>query len=87
MWKLVPSLCKEPIREKRLNVLLLPFIAVIDEFDKRYPRRMTLVKWGKMEIGIGRFCHGKMGFKPHWDWDLATGNGKKILKFKNGNGI
>ena len=22
-------------------------------------------------------CSGKMGFKPCWDWDLFTGNGKK----------
>ena len=22
-----------------------------------------------MGIGIGRFCPGKMGFKPHWDWE------------------
>ena len=33
-----------------------------------------------MGIGIGRFCPGKMGFKPHWDRDLFTGNGKKMLK-------
>ena len=35
-----------------------------------------------MGIGIGRFFPGKMGFKPHWDWDLVTGNGKKMLKIK-----
>ena len=29
-----------------------------------------------MGIGIGRFFPGKMGFKPHWDWDLVTGNVK-----------
>ena len=40
-----------------------------------------------MEIGIGKFCPGKMGFKPHWDWYLVTGNGKKMLKIKNGNGF
>ena len=33
-----------------------------------------------MGIGIGRFCPGKMGFKPHWNWDLVTGNGKKNVK-------
>ena len=33
-----------------------------------------------MGIGIGRFCPGKMGFKPHWDWELVTGNGKKNVK-------
>ena len=39
-----------------------------------------------MGIGIGRFCPGKMGFKPlglgfgHWEWE-------KMLKIKNGNGI
>ena len=37
-----------------------------------------------MGIGIGRFCPGKMVFKPHWDWDLVTGNGKKCLKSKMG---
>ena len=42
---------------------------------------------GKMGIGIGSFCRGKMGLKPHWDWDLVTGNGKKMLKIKNGNEI
>ena len=41
---------------------------------------------GKMGIGIGRFCPGKMGFKPlglgfgHWEWE-------KMLKINNGNGI
>ena len=35
-----------------------------------------------MGFGIGRFCPGKMGFKPHWYWDLVTGNGKKMLKIK-----
>ena len=40
-----------------------------------------------MGIGIGRFCPGKMGLNPHWHWDLVTGNGKKVLKIKNGNGI
>ena len=34
----------------------------------------------KMGIGIGRFCPGKMGFKPNWDWYLVTGNGKKYVK-------
>ena len=40
-----------------------------------------------MGTGIGRFCTGKMEFKPHWDWALVTGNGKKMLKIKNENGI
>ena len=42
---------------------------------------------GKMGIGIGRFCPGKIEFKPLWDWNLVTWNGKKTLKIKNGNGI
>ena len=35
-----------------------------------------------MGIGIGKFCPGKMGFKPlelgfgHWEWE-------KMLKIKN----
>ena len=37
-----------------------------------------------MGIGICRYCPGKMGFKPHWNWDLVTGNGKKIrMGFEN----
>ena len=35
-----------------------------------------------MGIGIGRFCPGKMGFKPRWDWDLVTGNGKNVKNQK-----
>ena len=41
---------------------------------------------GKMGIGIGRSCAGKMGFEPlglgfgHWEWE-------KMLKIKYGNGI
>ena len=31
---------------------------------------------GKMGIGIGRFCPGKMGFKPHWDWEKKVKNQK-----------
>ena len=39
-----------------------------------------------MGIGIGKFCPGKMGFKPlelgfgHWEWE-------KMSEIKNGNGI
>ena len=33
-----------------------------------------------MGSGIGRFCPGKMGFKPHWDWDLVTGKWKNNVK-------
>ena len=40
------------------------------------------------ELGLTDFAlAGKMGFKLHWDWDLVTGNRKKMLKMKNGNGI
>ena len=43
------------------------------------------VKW---ELGLADFAlAGKMGFKLHWGWDLVTGNRKKMLKMKNGNGI
>ena len=35
-----------------------------------------------MKIGIGRFYPGKMGFKPHLDWDLVTGNGKNVKNQK-----
>ena len=31
-----------------------------------------------MGIGIGRFCSGKMGFKPHWDWDLVNVKNQKL---------
>ena len=41
------------------------------------------VKW---ELGLPGFALGKWG-SSHWDWDLVTGNGGKMLKIKNGNGI
>ena len=41
------------------------------------------VKW---ELGLAGFVLGKWG-SSHWDWDLVTGNGKKMLKIKNRNGI
>ena len=41
------------------------------------------VKW---ELGLAGFAMGKWG-SSHWDWDLVTGTGKKMLKIKNGNGI
>ena len=41
------------------------------------------VKW---ELGLAGFSLGKWG-SSHWDLDLVTGNGKKMLKIKNWNGI
>ena len=35
-----------------------------------------------MGIGIGWFCPGKMGFKPHWDWDLVMVMGKNVKNQK-----
>ena len=40
----------------------------------------------KRELELAGFALGKWG-SSHWDWDLVTRNGKKMLEIKNGNGI
>ena len=59
----------------------------IANFLEFYIQTIMRVLKGKMGIGIGRFCPGEMGFKPHLDWDLVTGKWEKMLKIKNGNRI
>ena len=52
----------------------------MNQLKKEDPER---VKW---ELGLAGFVLGKWG-SSHWDWDLVTGNGKKMLTTKNGSGI